>query len=89
MFWHFGLYRGVWRFASVLDLMRIVKASAVGVALTALSLFPVTRMQGVPRSALPLYGLLLVVLLGGPRLVLVASNGAMSTRARAHLQDLI
>ena len=69
VFWYFGLYRGVWRFASVLDLMRIVKATFVGVALTALGMFLVTRMHGVPRSVFPLYGLLLVVLLGGPRLV--------------------
>ncbi len=69
VFWHFGLYRGVWRFASVLDLMRIVKATVVGVALTALGIFLVTRMQGVPRSVFPLYALLLMVFLGGPRLV--------------------
>ncbi|MDJ0890905.1 MAG: nucleoside-diphosphate sugar epimerase/dehydratase [Gammaproteobacteria bacterium] len=69
VFWYVGLYRGVWRFASVLDLMRIVKATIVGVALTALGMFLVTRMHGVPRSVFPLYGLLLVVLLGGPRLV--------------------
>ncbi len=49
--------------------MRILKATIVGVALTALCIFLVTRMHGVPRSVFPLYGLLLVVLLGGPRLV--------------------
>ena len=31
-FWYFGLYRGVWRFASLPDLVRIVKAVAMGVA---------------------------------------------------------
>ncbi|MCP5155628.1 MAG: polysaccharide biosynthesis protein [Ectothiorhodospiraceae bacterium] len=69
VFWYFGLYRGVWRFASVPDLVRILKAVLVGVSLCALSVFLLTRMQDVPRSVFPLHGLLLVLLLGGPRLV--------------------
>lgn len=68
-FWYFGLYRGVWRFASLPDLIRIIKAVAMGVVVTALALFLVTRMQNVPRSIFPLYAMLLVILLGGPRLV--------------------
>ena len=32
--WSFGLYRGVWRFASVPDLIRILKAIAIGVCAT-------------------------------------------------------
>ena len=67
--WHFGLYRGVWRFASMPDLVRIFKAAVVGACLGAIAIFFLTRMQGVPRSALPLYGLLLICLLGGPRLL--------------------
>lgn len=69
LFWYFGLYRGVWRFASLPDLVRIIKAVAMGVIVVGLSLFFVIGMQYLPRSAFPLYGLLLVVLLGGPRLV--------------------
>jgi FlaA1/EpsC-like NDP-sugar epimerase len=69
LFWYFGLYRGVWRFASLPDLVRIIKAVAMGGIVVALSLFFVFRMQYLPRSVFPLYGLLLVVLLGGPRLV--------------------
>ena len=33
IFLYFGLYRGVWRFASLPDLVRILQAVAVGVAL--------------------------------------------------------
>ncbi|NKC14631.1 MAG: NAD-dependent epimerase/dehydratase family protein [Gammaproteobacteria bacterium] len=69
VFWMQGLYRGVWRFASLPDLVRIVKAVAVGVAVTAIAIFLVTRMEALPRSVLPLQALLLVVLLGGPRLL--------------------
>ncbi|NIR92077.1 MAG: polysaccharide biosynthesis protein, partial [Gammaproteobacteria bacterium] len=58
-----------WRFASIPDLMRIIRAVLVGVALSAVVIFLMTRMQGLPRSVLPIYGLLLVGLLGGPRLL--------------------
>ncbi len=69
MAWHFGLYRGVWRFASVPDLLRILKAIGVGIALSAVTLFLFTRMEGIPRSIFPLYALLLGIFLGGPRLI--------------------
>ncbi len=67
--WRFGLYRGVWRFASVPDLLRILKAVVVGIALSAVTLFLLTRMEGIPRSVFPLYALLLGIFLGGPRLI--------------------
>jgi len=68
VFRYFGLYRGVWRFASIPDLIRIGKAVLVGMAFSAVAIFLITRMEGVPRSIFPLYGLLLTVLLGGSRL---------------------
>ena len=67
VFWYFGLYRGVWRFASIPDLVRIVKAVFVGLALCMITLFITTRLAGVPRSVPILYGLLLVIFLSGPR----------------------
>ena len=66
-FRYFGLYRGVWRFASMPDLIRIAKAVLVGMAFSAVAIFLVTRTEGVPRSVFPLYGLLLIALLGGSR----------------------
>ena len=66
-YWWFGLYRGVWRFASIPDLMRILRAVIVGVALSMLALFALTRLEGVPRSVPVLYGLLLFAGLSGPR----------------------
>lgn len=68
-FWFFGLYRGVWRFASLPDLIRIGKAILVGTVATALLVFFVTRLQHVPRSVFPLHALLLAFLVGGPRLL--------------------
>jgi len=65
----FGLYRGVWRFASLPDLMRILKAVLAGTALVFLLLFVFTRLEQVPRSVPPLYLFLQLLLLAGPRLL--------------------
>jgi FlaA1/EpsC-like NDP-sugar epimerase len=67
MFWYFGLYRGIWRFASIPDLMRILKAVAAGVVIAATASFILTRLENVPRSVFVLEGMLLVLFLGGPR----------------------
>lgn len=68
-FWFFGLYRGVWRFASLPDLVRIGKAVLAGAAISAMLLFVFTRLEDVPRSIFPLYGILLGFVISGPRLV--------------------
>ena len=67
-FVYFRLYRGVWRFASIPDLVRILKAVVVGASLCAVAAFLITRMDFIPRASLPLFAVLLVVLLTGPRL---------------------
>jgi len=68
IFWRFNLYRGIWRFASLPDLWNIVRAAALGAMIITLALFILFRLQDVPRSTLVLYPILLIVLLGGPRL---------------------
>lgn len=69
VFLYFGLYRGVWRFASIPDLIRITKAVVVAVAVSSMTIFLITRMVYVPRSVIALHALLLLGLLGGPRLL--------------------
>lgn len=69
VFFMFGLYRGMWCFASIPDLMRILQAVLVGAAATFVVLFLGNRLQGVPRSVMLLYPLFLVVALSGPRLL--------------------
>jgi FlaA1/EpsC-like NDP-sugar epimerase len=66
-YWIVGLYRGIWRFASIPDLMRIFRAVIMGAGLSMLILFFVTRLNGFPRSVLPIYSLLMVFILGGSR----------------------
>jgi len=68
-FWYVGLYRGVWRFASMPDLQRILKAVTGGVLLSAMALFLLNRLDNVPRSVFILDAFLLILLLGGPRFI--------------------
>ena len=63
----FGLYRGIWRFASLYDFIRIGKSVYVGALIATLVIFAVTRMEHVPRSVIPLYIILLFIFLGGNR----------------------
>ncbi len=63
-----GLYKGLWRFASLPDLWNILRAALVGTLGIGLALFLYDRLQGVPRSIFVLYPVLLSILLGGPRL---------------------
>jgi FlaA1/EpsC-like NDP-sugar epimerase len=69
IFHGFGLYRGIWRFASIPDLRRIVLAAGTaGLAIPALLLM-LQRLNDVPRSVLVLHPLLLVMIMGGSRFI--------------------
>lgn len=67
--WRVGLYRGLWRFASVPDLLNIFKASVLGLLAVVVGLFFYSRLDLVSRAALLLYPFVLTVLLGAPRLL--------------------
>ena len=67
--WRVGLYRGLWRFASVPDLVNIFKASILGLLAAVVGLFFYSRLDLVSRAALLLYPFVLTVLLGIPRLL--------------------
>jgi FlaA1/EpsC-like NDP-sugar epimerase len=69
IFWLVGLYRGVWRFASLPDLLRILKGAGIGLVVIVAVIFSLNLLEGVPRSVPLLYGLFLIVLLSGPRFV--------------------
>jgi FlaA1/EpsC-like NDP-sugar epimerase len=68
-FWLLGLYRGLWRYASLPDLQRIMVA--VGVAALAVpALFTLWSPAGiVPRSVYLIAPVLLIVAMGGSRLL--------------------
>ena len=62
-----GLYRGVWRFASVSDLKRILFAVSSAAVLLAALLFMLSTSVVVPRSVLILDPVLLMMMMGGSR----------------------
>ena len=66
VFIQFGLYKGVWRFASIPDLKRILKAVFVAAFIMTALLF-MFKPAGVvvPRSVLILDPVLLVLMMGG------------------------
>ena len=68
-FWLFGLYRGLWRYASIHDLRLIV--IAVGVAAIAFPALVVLIQPAfvVPRSVYVLHPMLLLFFMGGNRLL--------------------
>ncbi len=66
LFFAFGLYRGLWRFASLSDLQHILSAVLTGAALTMVAVV-FLGLGPIPRSVLVLYPLLLALTMGGSR----------------------
>ena len=69
VFWASGLYRGVWRYASMDDLMAITRAATVTMLAFMVVMFAWSRMDDVPRSVPFINWFVLMALLGGPRFV--------------------
>jgi FlaA1/EpsC-like NDP-sugar epimerase len=65
----FGLYRGTWRFASLMDLRRILVAVSTSSVITAAILFMIANDLRVPRSVLVLYPILIILIMGGSRII--------------------
>ncbi|WP_457668862.1 polysaccharide biosynthesis protein [Thiolapillus sp.] len=84
VFWVFGLYRGVWRFASLPDMIRIGKAVLSGLLIITLLLWLMRDFNGIPRSVPVLYGILLMIFLSLPRMVyrFIKDQGARSKSAQ-------
>jgi FlaA1/EpsC-like NDP-sugar epimerase len=69
IFWHMGLYRGIWRYASVADMRRIFMAVLLAAMLIPLGLWMFRVNAVVPRSVLILDPILLLLVMGGDRLL--------------------
>ena len=63
-----GLYRGIWRYASLPDLFNIARAVTLTVAVFLPVMFVITRLEALPRSTLLIDWFVLIALLGAPRL---------------------
>ncbi|MEO8001804.1 MAG: polysaccharide biosynthesis protein, partial [Arenimonas sp.] len=69
MLWWSGLYRGVWRFASLPDLSNIFRAAVFGLCAILLSFFLAGYFSRLPLQTIVLYVPGLMVFLGAPRLI--------------------
>lgn len=67
IFWRFGLYRGLWRYASLQDMKRILTAVGVAAVALAVMVYMVSSQSQVPRAVLVLHPLLLIAVMGGSR----------------------
>lgn len=63
------MYGGIWRYASVPDLVRIGRAVGMGTVLVVALLFLTVRAGDLPRGVMVILPLLLMTFLSGPRLV--------------------
>ena len=68
LFLWFGLYRGLWRFASLPDLKRILAAIAVGAIAVPTAMFMFQIDVPVPRSVLITSPVFMAMIMGGSRL---------------------
>ena len=64
-----GLYRGVWRYASMNDLVAIIRAVSLSLAVFLPITFLITRLDSLPRSWLVISWFVLIFLLGAPRML--------------------
>jgi FlaA1/EpsC-like NDP-sugar epimerase len=69
IFWHMGLYRGIWRYASMADLRRILGAVLLAAMLIPMVLWMFRIGAVVPRAVLILDPILLLLGMGGDRLL--------------------
>ena len=69
VFLHQGLYRGVWRYASLNDLIAITRAVTLVILLFLLVMFLWSRLDNFPRSNLAINWFVLMAMLGAPRFI--------------------
>ncbi|MDW8002949.1 MAG: nucleoside-diphosphate sugar epimerase/dehydratase [Deltaproteobacteria bacterium] len=84
-FYYFGLYRGLWRYASVNDLIRIIKAITSGSVLFSAYVAFYFRAASFPRSVIIIDWFILLAFIGGTRLLYRLSKemaGAIDKRKK-------
>ena len=68
VFWAFGLYRGIWRYASLQDLKRLLEAIGVASLIAPALVLTAVLPPAVPRTVMFLDPLLLILIMSGSRL---------------------
>ena len=88
VFLHCGLYKGLWRYASLADLTAIVKGAAISVLLFVVFVFIFGRLEGLPRSVPVIQMLCLIVLLGASRFLRRALRDWQMARSSGALNNI-
>jgi len=79
----FGLYQGTWRFASVLDLKRIILSVLISALIVTFVGMP-SNIFHVPRSVLIIDPILLILMMGGSRFIYRAFKEYFWSRCRSY-----
>jgi FlaA1/EpsC-like NDP-sugar epimerase len=83
VFFKFKLYRGMWRYTSINDLINLIKATFTSSAIIILIILYVHRFQGYPRSVFVIDAVLALFFIGGIRLIirLIHQTGASDLKS--------
>lgn len=79
-FYGLGVYRGIWRYASIEDLMTIFKAASMSIAVVIAVVYFLFGLAGFPRSVFIIDWLLLIVFVGGSRFLVRAFRAGLRRR---------
>lgn len=74
----FHLYQGMWRYTSVVDLIKVIQAVLVSSLLLVLSFFMLNRLEGYPRSIFFIDAILTFLSIGGIRILIRLSFSKIS-----------
>ncbi|MFI4919658.1 MAG: polysaccharide biosynthesis protein [Legionellales bacterium] len=69
-YYYFKTYRGLWRYSSINDVVRILKATVTAMVLVIPVFYSTSILHYLPRSIFPLYSIMLATLLCGARLMM-------------------
>jgi FlaA1/EpsC-like NDP-sugar epimerase len=67
VFAYFGLYRGMWRFIGIRDLIKLIQATTASSIISVVTLFLLYRLEQYPRSVFILDWFVVIILIGGSR----------------------
>ncbi len=68
-YYYFKTYKGLWRYFSLNDVVRILKATVTATILVIPVLYLSSVLQHLPRAVFPLYGIIITTFLCGGRLL--------------------
>ncbi len=89
VFFFFNLYKGMWRYTSIVDLVNVFKAVFVSTALIILVIVYIYNLQGFPRSVFAIDWAVTLLLIGGMRVLirLILTNNVSTFFSIRNMND--